>query len=219
MHLSGYWVTATTSFSGPTSTPRNCRPSPPPGSACSTRGSLSGTGDHHRGELHQPHLVDDAVGPPSHQARLGELHARRRNLAERRAQRLAGLHPRPAGLRRLHRGGQAGGRRSRRPQDNGELRPPHVVGERRNLLLVPLRGIYLAWVIGSRVGQLPHRDWPARIGLIPVHDRGTLSTRRARWSAAWHWRAINPGSQRSAPVSRGQADQQVRPPDREAVGS
>jgi hypothetical protein len=56
------------------------------------------------------------------------------------------------------------------------LLAPLVAYRRRDALalLIPLRGIYLAWIIGSRVGQLPHRDWPARKGLIPIQDRGAM---------------------------------------------
>ena len=43
-------------------------------------------------------------------------------------QRLAGLHPVPAGLRRLRRGGQAGDRRGQHHQDHRDGRPVHVLG-------------------------------------------------------------------------------------------
>ena len=41
---------------------------------------------------------------------------------------------------------------------------PDVAYRRRDALtlLVPLRGVWVAWVIGARLAQLPHRDWPAR---------------------------------------------------------
>jgi hypothetical protein len=46
------------------------------------------------------------------------------------------------------------------------LLAPLVAYRRRDALtlLFPLRGIWLAWIIGTRLGQLPHRSWPARAG-------------------------------------------------------
>ena len=39
------------------------------------------------------------------------------------------------------------------------------------MLLFPPAGIRLAWIIGTRLGQLPHRDWPARTDGIPLQGR------------------------------------------------
>jgi len=38
-------------------------------------------------------------------------------------------------------------------------------------LLFPPGGIRLAWIIGARLGQLPHRDWPVRTGGIELQGR------------------------------------------------
>jgi hypothetical protein len=67
------------------------------------------------------------------------------------------------------------------------LLAPLVAYRRRDalMLLVPFQGIYLAWIIGSRGGQLPHRDWPARTGA------GEPPTRWERWQSrdrrGWWW--------------------------------
>lgn len=52
---------------------------------------------------------------------------------------------------------------------------PLVSYRRRDALtiFVPLAGIRVAWIIGTRLGQLPHRNWPSREGLIPVQGRLT----------------------------------------------
>ena len=53
------------------------------------------------------------------------------------------------------------------------LLAPLVSYRRRDALtmFVPLAGIRVAWIIGTRLGQLPHRSWPTREGLIPVQGR------------------------------------------------
>jgi hypothetical protein len=54
------------------------------------------------------------------------------------------------------------------------LLAPLVSYRRRDALTMffPLRGIRVAWIIGTRLSQLPQRDWPARAdGLVPLHDR------------------------------------------------
>lgn len=53
------------------------------------------------------------------------------------------------------------------------LLAPLVSYRRRDALtmFVPLAGIRVAWIIGTRLGQLPHRSWPTRDGLIPVQGR------------------------------------------------
>lgn len=53
------------------------------------------------------------------------------------------------------------------------LLAPRVAYRSRDalMLLFPPAGIRLAWVIGTRLGQLPHRDWPARTDGIPLQGR------------------------------------------------
>jgi len=54
------------------------------------------------------------------------------------------------------------------------LLAPRVAYRRRDaltLLFFPPAGIRAAWIIGTRLGQLPHRDWPARTDGIPLQGR------------------------------------------------
>lgn len=53
------------------------------------------------------------------------------------------------------------------------LLAPLVAYRRRDALTLffPPRGIRVAWIIGVRLGQLPHRDWPTRADGIPLQDR------------------------------------------------
>lgn len=53
------------------------------------------------------------------------------------------------------------------------LLAPRVAYRRRDALtlLFPPGGLRLAWIIGTRLGQLPHRDWPTRTDGIPVQGR------------------------------------------------
>jgi hypothetical protein len=54
------------------------------------------------------------------------------------------------------------------------LLAPMVAYRRRDALtmLFPLRGVRVAWIIGTRLSQLPHRDWPARADhMIPRQGR------------------------------------------------
>lgn len=39
------------------------------------------------------------------------------------------------------------------------------------VLFVPPVGIRIAWIIGTRLAQLPHRTWPTREGITPVQGR------------------------------------------------
>jgi hypothetical protein len=39
------------------------------------------------------------------------------------------------------------------------------------MLFCPPAGIRIAWIIGTRLGQLPHRNWPARKDAIPIQGR------------------------------------------------
>jgi len=51
---------------------------------------------------------------------------------------------------------------------------PRVGYRRRDaltLLFFPPAGIRVAWIIGTRLGQLPHRDWPERAGGIELQGR------------------------------------------------
>ena len=50
---------------------------------------------------------------------------------------------------------------------------PRVAYRRRDalLLLLPPWGFRLTWVIGARLGRLPHRDWPERTDVFPVPGR------------------------------------------------
>lgn len=50
---------------------------------------------------------------------------------------------------------------------------PRVAYRRRDalLLLLPPWGLRVAWVIGTRLGQLPQRDWPERADTFRVHGR------------------------------------------------
>jgi hypothetical protein len=52
---------------------------------------------------------------------------------------------------------------------------PRVAYRRRDALMMffPPWSIRFGWVIGSRLGQLPHRDWPERSDAFPVHGRYT----------------------------------------------
>ncbi len=53
------------------------------------------------------------------------------------------------------------------------LLAPRVAYRRRDalLLLLPPWGFRIAGVIGTRLVQLPHRDWPERTDTLPVHGR------------------------------------------------
>jgi hypothetical protein len=53
------------------------------------------------------------------------------------------------------------------------LLAPLVSYRRRDALtiFVPLAGIQVAWTIGTRLGQLPNRNWPTRESLVPVQGR------------------------------------------------
>jgi uncharacterized membrane protein len=53
------------------------------------------------------------------------------------------------------------------------LLAPRVAYRRRDALalLFPPGGIRVAWIIGARLGQLPHRDWPVRTDGIELQGR------------------------------------------------
>jgi len=69
------------------------------------------------------------------------------------------------------------------------LLAPLVSYRRRDALsmFVPLAGIRVAWVIGTRLAQLPHRDWPTREGLIPEPSRHAVRIARTL-DRYRHWR-------------------------------
>ena len=54
------------------------------------------------------------------------------------------------------------------------LLAPLVSYRRRDALTViffPPAGLRIAWIIGTRLGQLPHRNWPTREDVMPVQGR------------------------------------------------
>ncbi len=54
------------------------------------------------------------------------------------------------------------------------LLAPMVSYRRRDaltVLFIPPAGIRIAWIIGTRLVQLPHRNWPTREGITPVQGR------------------------------------------------
>ena len=77
---------------------------------------------------------------------------------------------------------------------------PRVAYRRRDALrmLFPLSGIGLAWIIGTRLSQLPQRDWPARADdMIPLQGRraarlAVAVNRYRRWRSGWAQRAVLP---------------------------
>lgn len=80
------------------------------------------------------------------------------------------------------------------------LLAPRVAYRRRDALtmLFPLRGIGLAWIIGTRLSQLPQRDWPALAdGMIPLQGRRAVRlavavNRYRRWRSRWTHRVVLP---------------------------
>ena len=77
------------------------------------------------------------------------------------------------------------------------LLAPRVAYRRRDglTLLFPPGGIRVAWIIGTRLCQLPHRDWPARTDGIELQGR-----QAARIAAAvnryrlWRQRRVEQGA-------------------------
>ena len=54
------------------------------------------------------------------------------------------------------------------------LLAPRVSCRRRDALTViffPPAGLRIAWIIGTRLAQLPYRTWPAQEGIVPLQDR------------------------------------------------
>ena len=94
------------------------------------------------------------------------------------------------------------------------LPAPRVAYRRRDallLLLLPPWGLRIGWVIGTRLVQLPHRDWPERTDTFPVHGRHA-----ARIAAAAHsyrsWR------QRRAMLANPALRPPKKPPSLEPCG-
>lgn len=106
------------------------------------------------------------------------------------------------------------------------LLAPRVACRRRDALtlLFPPRGIRVAWIIGTRLGQLPHRDWPARTDGIELQGRQAARIgaavnyyrlwrqRRVGQATAalpparpWHAHAVRDSEHRSIPVTGGPA--------------
>ena len=80
---------------------------------------------------------------------------------------------------------------------------PRVAYRRRDaltLLFFPPAGIRAAWIIGTRLGQLPHRDWPERTNGIEFQGR-----QAARIAAAANkyrlWRQRRTGKDTTALLS------------------
>jgi hypothetical protein len=82
------------------------------------------------------------------------------------------------------------------------LLAPLVSYRRRDaltVLFVPPVGIRVAWVIGTRLGQLPHRNWPTRDSLIPEPSRpcariATAVNRYRLWRQTRIERAVTPAA-------------------------
>jgi hypothetical protein len=81
------------------------------------------------------------------------------------------------------------------------LLAPLVTYRRRDALTMfaPLAGIRVAWIIGTRLAQLPHRNWPTREGLIPVQGRQAariaIAVNRYR---LWRQRRVEQAAMRAA---------------------
>jgi hypothetical protein len=77
---------------------------------------------------------------------------------------------------------------------------PLVSYRRRDALtmLFPLRGIRVAWIIGTRLSQLPRRDWPVRAdGMIPLQGRraariAIVANRYRHWRSRCAQRVVLP---------------------------
>jgi hypothetical protein len=68
---------------------------------------------------------------------------------------------------------------------------PEIAYRRRDALtlLFPPRGIFVAWITGARVAQLPNRDWPARTDGVELPGRQMARV----VSAANRWRLWRQG--------------------------
>src|SRR5580693_9233547 len=100
------------------------------------------------------------------------------------------------------------------------LLAPRVAYRRRDalLLLLPPCGFRIAWVIGTRLGQLPRRDWPERADTFPVHGRHAARIAAAAYRyRSWRQRRAtlaNPAQPAQQPQPSAVATQPPRPPDR-----
>ena len=60
-------------------------------------------------------------------------------------------------------------------------------------------GLRIAWIIGTRLAQLPYRNWPAREDAIPLHGRhyawiALAGNRYSRWRQSRAERAATPAT-------------------------
>jgi len=77
------------------------------------------------------------------------------------------------------------------------LLAPRVAYRRRDALalLFPPGGIRIAWIVGTRLGQLPHRDWPARTDGIELQGRqATRIAAAVNRYRLWRHRRIEQGA-------------------------
>jgi hypothetical protein len=83
---------------------------------------------------------------------------------------------------------------------------PRVAYRRRDalLLLLPPWGFRITWVIGARLAQLPHRDWPERTDVFPVHGRYTarIAVAANRYASRRQRRAGVPSLTQQEPSDR-----------------
>ena len=81
------------------------------------------------------------------------------------------------------------------------LLAPLVAYRRRDALTLffPPAGIRMAWIIGTRAGQLTHRNWPSRTGGMPLQGRQAARIDAAAGSYRL-WRERRTGEARTAPV-------------------
>ncbi len=74
---------------------------------------------------------------------------------------------------------------------------PRVAYRRRDALalLFPPGGIRIAWIVGTRLGQLPHRDWPARTDGIELQGRqATRIAAAVNRYRLWRHRRVEQGA-------------------------
>jgi hypothetical protein len=77
------------------------------------------------------------------------------------------------------------------------LLAPLVAYRRRDALIVLFLpgGVRLAWIIGTRLGQLPHRGWPERTGGIEFQGRQAARiAAAANWYRLWRQRHTRTGA-------------------------
>lgn len=77
------------------------------------------------------------------------------------------------------------------------LLAPLVAYRRRDALIVLFLpgGVRLAWIIGTRLAQLPHRGWPERTGGIEFQGRQAARiAAAANWYRLWRQRHTRTGA-------------------------